>query len=74
MIHPKTEARQLVADCLTVFYARFYCPPPETWGRFESLASAGYLRREAQGKLIGFAMALKGVQLIEASHGHAQTD
>ena len=74
MIRPKTEIDQLFSDCLMGFYARFYCPPHSDLARFESLVEQGYLRRETQGKIHGYAIALLGIQLIEASHGHAQTD
>lgn len=64
MIRPKTEADQLFSDCLSVFYARFYCPPVEALPRFEALVEQGYLRRETQGKMHGFAIAPKGYQMI----------
>lgn len=70
MIRPKTEADQLFSDCLSVFYARFYCPPDEALARFEALAEQGYLRRETQGKMHGFAIAPNGYRMVIARNGH----
>lgn len=57
---------QLVSDCFTVFYARFYCPKDEDANRFEALAELGHVRRETSGKIHGYAIAPLGLEVIES--------
>lgn len=70
MIRPKATADPLFSDCLSVFYARFYCPPDEALARFEAMVEQGYLRRETQGKMHGFAIAPREYRMVIARNGY----